>query len=145
MFFEEVGAGLKAEKREWMKQNSLFLGIEHDFSMLAEEGAVPFWPREGITSEIEAMMSGFESTEQCPPGSAAKFRGLNSLAAQAEYGQLGRAHAALQAEAVLGHAPLGAVGHHAQIHGVHPYATGSQAPQEGEGCSTWQSVAGGGQ
>ncbi len=91
VFFEERGAGLKAEKRVWMCQTSSFLRIGHDFEHLHETESVPFWPREGIMAEIETMMDTFASTEECPPGSAARFRGLNGFAAQAEYGQLGRA------------------------------------------------------
>ena len=91
VFFEKIGAGLKEGKRVWMCMQSLFLGVEHDFTELPSSRSVPFWPREGITAEIEKMMDDFSSTEQCPPGSAAKFRGLNGFAAQAEYGQLGRA------------------------------------------------------
>ncbi len=90
-FFEEIGAGLKEAKREWMKQLGLFLGVEHDLTALPVKRTIAFWPREGIIAEIRRWIAEFRSTRKCTPAQAAKFCGLNGFAAQAEYGQLGRA------------------------------------------------------
>ncbi len=89
-FFEEIGAGLREDKRTWMSRESQFLGIQHDLRSLRNEGYISFWPREGITAELRAMMAQFRGSKKCTPGQAAKFWGLLGFAAQAEYGQLGR-------------------------------------------------------
>ncbi len=89
VFFEENGAGLKADKREWTSLSSLFLGVERDLADLPETERVAFWPREGIITEMEVSMDRFQAKDQCFPGDAAKFRGVGGFAAHAEYGQLG--------------------------------------------------------
>ena len=129
VFFDEVGAGLKAEKREWMKEKSLFLGVEHDFSDLPTAEEVPFWPREGITDEMHHMMDTFESTEQCPPGQAAKFRGVSGFAAQAEYGQLGRAPMQPFKQRQYSDVPPWGLQDHEKVNGVYPDVASDQAAQ----------------
>ncbi len=68
VFFEEVGEGLKAVKRSWMNTEGVFLGIERDLSEAPETDSIPFWPREGIVSEISGMIQEFRRTRKCPPG-----------------------------------------------------------------------------
>ena len=57
VFFDEVGAGLKEAKREWTKQASQFLGVEHSFKVLMRNRVVEFWPGEGIEEELRAMIA----------------------------------------------------------------------------------------
>ena len=90
-FFDAIGTGLSPDKREWMSQTSTFLGVEHSFARLMQEDEIVFWPKEAIEQELRAQLRRFRETEQCSPGSASKFRGVAGFAAEAQFGQLGRA------------------------------------------------------
>ena len=90
-FFDELGTGLSPDKRECMSKETTFLGVGNSFKRLQQTGRVLFWPKAAIEGELRAQMDKFMATEQCPPGDASKFRGVAGFAAEAQFGQLGKA------------------------------------------------------
>ncbi len=90
-FFEEIGTGLSTDKREWMSKTTTFLGIEHCWEHLCSEEFIEFGRKEALEQKLRVMMNNFEQNERCTPAEASKFRGVAGFAAQAQYGQLGRA------------------------------------------------------
>ncbi len=90
-FFDLIGTGLSEDKREWLSTESVFLGVAHDLAKLPTEGWIEFWPKETIIEALRSYIQTFKSERWCPPGLASKFRGIAGFAAQAQFGQLGRA------------------------------------------------------
>ena len=74
-----------------MSEGSAFLGIQHTFQALQSAGYVEFWPKQAIIDELRSQMARFKAQRRCSPGDASKFQGVAGFAAEAQFGQLGKA------------------------------------------------------